>query len=102
MAPPTHITVTAPPGRKTPIHKADGVDPGGSTMYVEAGIVRRVANSQTVRRAIARGDLLLCNMNGADVDSVELAAAPVDLHDAKPDPTLKVITPKAPKIGGPS
>lgn len=82
---PTHIFVTAPPGRVTPIHRDDGIEPGGAVMYVRPGEVCRVRywigderTSQTVRRSVNRGDLILCDMNGALVDSFELAAAPDD------------------------
>lgn len=85
----THIYVTAPPGRKTPVDKSDGVEPNGSLLYVDPGEVRRVryflpngSTSQTIRRSVNRGDLILCDMNGALVDSYELAAAP----DAVADP----------------
>jgi hypothetical protein len=76
MADPTHITVTAPPDRVTPIHKDDGIAPNGAQLRVTAGRVARVRYSQSVRRAIARGDLIPCNMSGAAVPSVDLAAAP--------------------------
>ena len=39
----THITVTAPEGRKTPVSAADGIEPGGGLLYVEPGWIRRVA-----------------------------------------------------------
>lgn len=79
MPNPTHITVTAPPDRVTPIHKDDGQEPSGAQLRVIAGRVARVRYSQTTRRAIARGDLIACNMSGAAVASVDLAAAPDEL-----------------------
>lgn len=84
MAQPTHIFVTAPEGRLTPIHKDDGIEPGGGVLYVKPGEVRPVRywtsdgrTSTTVRRAVTRGDLVLCNMDGTPVESFESAA----VHD---------------------
>src|SRR5262249_30685076 len=81
MPAPSHITVTAPAGRLTPIHRQDGAEPGGGLLFASEGaVVRgRYAGSQSVRRAIARGDLIPCDMNGASVASAELAAAPDEL-----------------------
>jgi len=81
--PPTHITVTAPEGRLTPIHKSDGVEPGGAALVVAPGDVRRVAYSTTVHRSILRGDLVMCDLDGKAVASADLAAAPLDLHEAR-------------------
>jgi hypothetical protein len=82
MPDPTHITVTAPPDRVTPIHKDDAIEPGGGQMRVTAAVVARVRyrGSQSVRRSIARGDLIPCNMSGAAVPSIDLAAAPNELE----------------------
>jgi hypothetical protein len=85
MPAPEYITVTAPPGRQTPVHKSDGVEfGGGGLLYVIAGQVVRVryAKSQTIRRSIGRGDLIPCDMNGAAC-GVELAAAPEELPDGR-------------------
>lgn len=81
MPAPFHITVTAPPGRVTPIHTTDGAEPGGAQLRVIEGEVFRVrfVGSQAIRRAIARGDLVMCDLNGAPVASAELAACPTDL-----------------------
>ena len=79
MPPRTYITVTAPPGRNTPIHANDGRDPGGGVLLVDDASVVRVALSQDIRRSITRGDLIPCDMNGAHVASADLAAAPDDL-----------------------
>lgn len=79
MPPLTHITVTAPDGVRAPIHPRDGRDPTGVPLCVVAGVVDRVRWSLEVRRAIGRGDLIPCDMNGAYVASVELAAAPDEL-----------------------
>lgn len=79
MPDPTHITVTAPTGKVTPIHKDDGSAPGGVQLRTTAEVVDRVRYSQSVRRAIARGDLIPCNMSGAAVPSIDLAAAPEEL-----------------------
>ena len=94
MADPTHITVTAPPDRVTPIHKDDGINPGGDQLRVTADFVDRVRyrGSQSVRRSIARGDLIPCDMSGAAVPSIDLAAAPEELPGGrialrKPQPT---------------
>ncbi len=78
MPDPTHITVTAPPGKLTPIHRDDGAEPGGGLMYVASGEIRRVRLSQAIRRSIARTDLIPCDMNGAGV-GIALAAAPDEL-----------------------
>jgi hypothetical protein len=77
--PPSHITVTGVPGRHTPIHRDDGTAPGGALLYVCEGQVDRVRYSQAVRRSIARGDMLPCDMDGAPVASVDLADAPIDI-----------------------
>lgn len=79
MALPTHVTVTAPPGRRTPVDAKDGVEPGGGPLYVTAERVRRVRFSHTTHRSIGRGDLILCNMDGAPVAMVDQASAPDDL-----------------------
>lgn len=79
MPPLTHITVTAPEGVRAPIHPRDGRDPTGLPLHVVSGIVDRVRWSQEIRRAIARGDLFPCDMDGARVASAELAAAPAEL-----------------------
>lgn len=79
MSSPTHIMVTAPSDRVTPIHAADGIEHSGAQLRVTAGRVVRVRYSQTTRRAIARGDLIACNMAGAAVSSIDLAAAPDEL-----------------------
>lgn len=93
MPNPTHITVTAPPDRVTPIHKEDGIEPSGAQLRVTAGRVVRVRYSQSVRRAIGpilgRGDLIPCNMSGAAVASIDLAAAPEDLLAQAAKETLK-------------
>jgi hypothetical protein len=81
MAKLTHIYVTAPAGRVTPVAKEDAVEPDGSTLFVKQGSVKKVryfradgSTSQTIRRSVSRGDLIKCDMNGAPVDSYELAA----------------------------
>lgn len=79
--PPTHIFVTAPEGRKTPIAAADGAEPGNSLLYVEAGAVARVKYSGDVRRSIARGDLIPVDENAKPTGKpgaydIEKAAAP--------------------------
>jgi hypothetical protein len=81
MPDPTHITVTAPAGKATPIHSDDGFSPGGVQLQVTTAFVDRVRLSQSVRRAIGRGDLVPCDMSGSVVpsDHLELAAAPEDL-----------------------
>lgn len=93
--PPSHIFVTAPPGRRTPLHSWNGTEPGGGVQYVEPGKATRVrfvnpdgaSTCQTLRRAIARGDLQLCNMNGALVDS--FAAADASVEGEAPAPRAK-------------
>lgn len=78
MTAPSHITVTAPAGVTTPIHPTDGHEPGGGQLRITSDVVARVryAGSQSIRRAIARGDLVPCNMDGAPVASVDLAWCP--------------------------
>lgn len=71
--PERYVRVTAPEGRHTPIHEDDGVDIGGLPLFVEPGVIRRVRWSQTTRRSKNRGDLILCDMDGKQVDTVELA-----------------------------
>ena len=78
----THITVTAPAERVTPIHKRDGGTVTGAQPQVIAGEIHRVRYSQDVRRAIGRGDLVPCDMNGAPC-GVELAAAPDEIDGYK-------------------
>jgi hypothetical protein len=62
-------------------------------MYVEFGKVRRIAYSQTTRRSVRRGDLILCDLNGAPVASYELAAAPQEIpggvRDVVQSPAMK-------------
>lgn len=82
--PPTHITVTAPEGRRTPINPADGAHPQG-LLWVQGpkedkrGDVARVRYSQDVQRSIKRGDLIPCTLTGEPVKDVEHAAAPAAL-----------------------
>jgi hypothetical protein len=80
---PSHITVTAPEGRLTPIHPDDGVEPGGHLMYVRAGHVRRVALSMDVRRYILDEDLIPCKPDGTPC-SIDDAAAPEDIQHSPP------------------
>lgn len=79
MAPVTHVTVTAPEGRRTPVNADDGVEPGGGQMFVTSAHVCRVRYTHTTIRSIGRGDLVLCNMDGSPVVSVDLASAPDEL-----------------------
>lgn len=76
---PTHVTVTAPAGRLTPIHPEDGVDIAGAPLRVAPGTVRRVRWSQTTSRAVGRGDLILCRRDGSRVRTPEEAACDEDL-----------------------
>lgn len=94
MPQPTHIKVTAPPGKLTPIGRADGTEPGGGPLHVTSGVVCRVRYSQDVRRSIGRADLIPCDMNGASVASVELAAAPDELPGGKIDLSKRTATPE--------
>lgn len=81
----THITVTAPEGRKTPIAPNDGVDPSGTLLYVDPGSVCRVRYSADVRRAIGRGDLVLCDLQAKPVKELEQAACPKQLEEVIED-----------------
>ena len=67
--PPTHILVTAPEGRKCPIHPSGGSDVGG-LLYVEHGRVTRVKYDQDLRRSIARGDLIPCKLDGSPISTL--------------------------------
>ncbi len=80
----THITVTAPEGRVAPIHADDWCGPGGEPPAVRHGVVCRVKYSQTVRRAIARGDLIPCDMDGKRAASANAASAPRDIERKPP------------------
>lgn len=80
---PTHITVTAPEGRKTPIHPNDGTDPDSPTLlFVEAGHVAKVRYSSDIRRSINRGDLIPCDLEGHTVD-VAKAEAPEEFDGGR-------------------
>lgn len=83
MAPVTHVTVTAPEGRMTPVAAQDGAEPGGNPLHVTSDDVARVRYSHTTIRSLARGDLILCDLNGSSVASVELASCPTDLPGGK-------------------
>jgi hypothetical protein len=90
---PSHITVTAPLGRVCPVHGSDGVEPGGAQLRVTPDDIARVryAGSGSIRRAVVRGDLIPCDMNGAPCD-IFAAAAVNDLPGggakiAKPKPS---------------
>lgn len=72
--PPTHIFVTAPEGRLTPINPTDGSD-GAGLLYVEHGRTTRVKYSADVRRAIADGDLIPVTIGGVHVKEIDKAAA---------------------------
>jgi hypothetical protein len=82
MSNPTHVHVTAPEGRRTPIHRNDGIESNGGQLHVESAEVRRVVFSQDVRRAVARGDLVLCNMHGVACD-LDKAGAPDELEGGR-------------------
>jgi hypothetical protein len=97
MALPTHVTVTAPAGRRTPVDAADGVEPGGGPLFVTSERVRRVRFSHTTLRSINRGDLVLCNMDGAGVASAELAAAPDEIDPGGRPVKAKAEAPKGAK-----
>lgn len=77
-----YITVTAPPGVITPIHEEDGSGPSGQ-LRVTSADVAKVRYSRTTMRAIGRGDLIPCDMNGARV-GVHLAIPPDDMESIVP------------------
>lgn len=83
MAQPTHITVTAPKGIRTPIGHRDGTDLAGMQLHVTEHTIDRVVYSQDVRRSIGRGDLLPCDSAGnlVTLANIAIAAAP----DALPE-----------------
>lgn len=105
MTAPSHITVTAPPGVTAPIHPTDGHEPGGGQLRVTSDVVARVryAGSQSIRRAIARGDLIPCNMDGALVASVDLAACPQEMPEGtkRPRATAKPAAPARKEVTAP-
>ncbi len=80
----THITVTAPEGRRTPIHPADGTHPQG-LLWVQGpkeekrGDVARVRYSQDIQRSIKRGDLIPCRLDGTPVQDIAHASPPEPL-----------------------
>lgn len=80
---PTHITVTAPEGRKTPINPNDGADPNAHLLFVDAGTVAKVRYSSDVRRSINRGDLIPCDLDGHAVDSIDKAEAPAEFDGGR-------------------
>lgn len=82
---PTHVTVTAPEGRLTPIHPEDGVGIAGAALRIGPGEVCRVRWSQTTIRAVRRGDLILCTAEGTPVGTPQEAERTTDL------PGLRVI-----------
>lgn len=96
--PPTHILVTAPEGRMTPIAPSDGTDPGRPVLLVDHGSVCRVRYSAEVRRSIARGDLLLCRLEQRarelalrPANDLEAAAAPKSLEEYFPDSDRELV-----------
>lgn len=99
MALPTHILVTAPDGRRTPVDARDGVEPGGGQLCVTSDVVCRVRYSHTTVRSVGRRDLILCDMDGNPVDSVELAAAPAEFCESKIAKRSKTARPKVGQKG---
>lgn len=96
MADPAYITVTAPEGRQTPVNRRDGLELDGAQLCATSGWIIRVryAGSSDIRRSIRRGDLIMCDMNGAPVASVDLAIAPNDL------PGGRIAIPREPRDTG--
>jgi hypothetical protein len=74
-----YIRVTAPEGRRTPVHPIDGSAPGGGLLYVIAGETRRVRWSQSTRRAVGNGDLIPCDAAGHQLP-VAAAVCPEDIE----------------------
>lgn len=78
MADDVFVYVTVPEGRRTPIHKDDGKEPGGKQLHVLSGTVSRVKWSQNTRRSVNRHDLVLCKRDGTPVETFEQAISKVD------------------------
>lgn len=76
MAKPTHVFVTAAPGREVPMPKRQVAAAGARTLRVKSGTVQRVPYTSYTRRRIARGDLLLVDRAGAAAKNISDAAAP--------------------------
>jgi len=78
MADDVFVYVTAPEGRRTPIHRDDGREPGNKQLHVLPGTVSRVRWSQHTRRAAGRIDLVLSKRNGMPAQTFEEAIAEFD------------------------
>lgn len=61
---PSHIFVTAAPGRTVPIHPDHASAPGGVLLMCVEGKIYRVPYNGTIRRSINRGDLIPCTRDG--------------------------------------
>ena len=75
MPQPTHILVTAMPGREAPFAAGEASAP-----RAKAGKVYRVAYSTSTRKRITSGDLALVNRHGQRVTELEHANAPDDIE----------------------
>lgn len=73
--PPTHVFVTAAEGRLVPVPPNEASAPGSTLLKCEPGKVYRLPWTTYTRKRINAGDLVLCNMYGTRVATVEAAAA---------------------------
>jgi len=104
MPAPSHITVNPRlPASRHRSTRATGTSPAAASSASRTMWWRAFGTpeSQSIRRAIARGDLIPCNMDGGPVASVDLAACPEEHPEgakrpkpaAKPAPARKEGTP---------
>jgi hypothetical protein len=73
---PTHIFVTAEPGRLVPVPLSEASAPGATLLKCEEGKLYRVPWSTYTRRRIAAGDLAMVDATGAKTSDLQKAAAP--------------------------
>lgn len=59
MSKPTHVFVSAAPGRLCPIAPSDATAPGGRLLICTPDEVYRLPSTSYVRRRIAAGDLIV-------------------------------------------
>lgn len=72
---PTHVYVTAAPGKEVPFSQSEASAPGMALLIAKPGKVHRVPYSTSVRRRINAGDLRLVNKHGQVVKDAEHAKA---------------------------
>jgi hypothetical protein len=88
---PTHVYVTANPGKTVPIARSDASAPGAELLKCTEGNVYRLPWNTNTRRRINAGDLSLCDRDGKtfagglDADGKPVGAATDLLAAAAPD-----------------